>query len=201
MQTVAENGNKPGSIAAFAKTFNFDEKLFYKHFNTFRELEQAIYKSFFDQTLQMLKQLEEYDNFSARNKLISFYYTFFELLTANRSFVLANLKGQKRSLKSLKGLKRLRKALDYYIDTLKIETINLNIDSLNNLQLKILEQTAWLQFLAILKFWINDTSDAFEKTDILIEKSINTGFDLINVQPINSAIDLAKFLYNERIKK
>ena len=32
------------------------------------------------------ESIDEYLNFDARNKLLSFYYTFFEILTANRSY-------------------------------------------------------------------------------------------------------------------
>ena len=50
-----------------------------------------------------------------------------------------------------------------------------------------------------LKFWLEDTSSSFEKTDIFIEKAVNTSFDLISVQPIKSIIDLGKFLFKEKM--
>ena len=50
-----------------------------------------------------------------------------------------------------------------------------------------------------IKFWMDDDSAGLEKTDIFIEKSINTGFDLINVQPLKSVIDLGKFLFHEKM--
>ena len=50
-----------------------------------------------------------------------------------------------------------------------------------------------------MKFWMDDTSKGFEKTDIFIEKGINTSFDLINVKPLKSLIDLGKFIVKEKI--
>jgi hypothetical protein len=50
-----------------------------------------------------------------------------------------------------------------------------------------------------LKFWLDDTSKSFEKTDIFIEKSINASFDLINISPLKSVVDLGKFLIKEKI--
>jgi hypothetical protein len=52
----------------------------------------------------------------------------------------------------------------------------------------------------ILKFWIEDTSKGFEKTDILIEKTVNTAFDLMQTQPLERVIDLGKFLWKENHK-
>ncbi|NNC69530.1 MAG: TetR/AcrR family transcriptional regulator [Flavobacteriaceae bacterium] len=201
MEYVTEKERIPKSIGTFAKASNFEEQLFYKHYTNFTELDQDIYKSFFDQTVVLLKQMDDYNNFSARNKLLSFYYTLFELLTLNRSFIIINLKSYKGNLARLKPLKRLHKSIKYFIYTLRVEMLNLNLEVLNNLQSKILEEAAWLQFLFVFNFWFEDESPEFEKTDILIEKSINTTFDLINIQPIKSALDLGKFLLNEKIKK
>jgi ubiquinone biosynthesis protein COQ9 len=52
----------------------------------------------------------------------------------------------------------------------------------------------------ILKFWMEDESPAFEKTDIFIEKSVKASFELMNITPIESLIDLGKFLYKEKIQ-
>jgi hypothetical protein len=50
-----------------------------------------------------------------------------------------------------------------------------------------------------MKFWLDDTSPSFEKTDIFIEKSVNTSFDVLNIQPLKSVIDLGKFLFKEKM--
>jgi len=50
-----------------------------------------------------------------------------------------------------------------------------------------------------LQFWLNDSSVAFEKTDIFIEKSVNTSFDIMATTPLKSMIDFGKFLYKEKM--
>ena len=50
------------------------------------------------------------------------------------------------------------------------------------------------------KILVDDTSKSFEKTDIYIEKSVNTSFDIIDTTPINSLVDLGKFIFNEKLK-
>jgi hypothetical protein len=52
--------------------------------------------------------------------------------------------------------------------------------------------------LFLLKFWMDDTSKGFEKTDILIEKSVNTVVDLLDTKPLESLFDLGKFLWKEK---
>lgn len=200
MDYVLEHNEKPKSVFSFAKANNFEEALFYNHFGNFEALEQHIFKAFFDQTHELLEKSEDYTNFDARNKLLSFYFTFFELLTANRSYVVHALQSGKSNMKSLKALSELRKAFTHFVETLDIETIDFKQKRLEEIQTKSLKEGAWLQLMLTLKFWMDDTSASFEKTDIFIEKAVNTSFDVIAVKPIKSVIDLGKFLFKERAK-
>ena len=54
--------------------------------------------------------------------------------------------------------------------------------------------------MATLKFWLEDTSPNFEKTDIFIEKSVDTSFEIFEIKPLKKLIDLGKFLFNEKVK-
>jgi hypothetical protein len=47
---------------------------------------------------------------------------------------------------------------------------------------------------------LDDTSKGFEKTDILIEKSVNTVVDLADTKPLESLFDLGKFLWKEKMQ-
>ena len=62
---------------------------------------------------------------------------------------------------------------------------------------KIFSEGAWVQFLFLLRFWMNDGSPGFEKTDMAIEKSVTTIFDVFDNTPINNLVDFGKFLYKE----
>ena len=141
---------------------------------------------------------EEYSSLSSRDKMLTFFFTFFELLTLNRSYVLLTLKYDEIPLKNLKQLKGLRKHIKDFAKELiasdnedKFYKITKNPES-------IYSEGAWLQFLFLLKFWMDDESQGFEKTDIAIEKSVNTIFDLFDNTPLNNMIDFGKFLWKEK---
>ena len=199
MDYVLVNNSKPTSVYSFAKANNFEETKFYKYFGSFEAIEKQIFKTFFDNTLKVLNKSEEYQSFDARDKLLSFYFTFFEILTANKSFVEYILLKHKNSIKGLQTLSKLKKCFTNYIDNLDIETLDIKEDRINKIQQSALQESAWLQMLLTMKFWIEDTSASFEKTDIFIEKSVNTSFDVINIVPLKSVIDFGKFLFKEKI--
>ena len=45
---------------------------------------------------------------------------------------------------------------------------------------------------------MDDNSAGFEKTDMAIEKSVNTVFDVFDNTPLDSIIDLGKFLWQNK---
>ncbi|WP_282043261.1 TetR family transcriptional regulator C-terminal domain-containing protein [Winogradskyella flava] len=199
MDFMLTHGEQPKSVYAFAKSNNMEEQKFYEFFTSFEALEQSIFKIFFDNAHSVLEKSKDYLTFDARNKLLSFYYTFFEILTANRSYVIHALRGNENSLKSLRTLSQLKKRFTNYIEHLNIKTIDLKQEQLSKIQNRSLKETAWLQLLVTMKFWMEDTSTGFEKTDLFIEKSVRASFDLIDTTPYKSLIDLGKFLYKEKM--
>lgn len=200
MDYVLEHNENPKSVYAFAKANNFEESIFYNFYGNFEAIEAHVFKAFFDNTLAVLHKSEDYLNFDARNKLLSFYFTFFENLTANRSYVVYALNQHKNQLKNLKVLTGLKKSFANYISSLDIETLDLKKEELEKIQKRALEESAWVQLLLTLKFWIDDTSAGFEKTDIFIEKSVNSSFDVLDIAPIKSVIDFGKFLFKEKFQ-
>ncbi|HLW14486.1 MAG TPA: TetR family transcriptional regulator C-terminal domain-containing protein [Flavobacteriaceae bacterium] len=200
MDYVLEHNENPKSVYAFAKENKFEEAVFYDFFGGFEAIEAHVFKAFFDNTINVLNKSEDYLSFDARNKLLSFYFTFFEVLTANRSYVIYALHQHKNKLKNLRVLSGLKKDFGNYIRNLEIETIDLKKEDLEKIQNRAMEESAWVQLLLTLKFWIDDTSAKFEKTDIFIEKSVNTSFDVMDVAPIKSILDFGKFLYKENFQ-
>ncbi|WP_299127786.1 TetR family transcriptional regulator C-terminal domain-containing protein [uncultured Winogradskyella sp.] len=199
MDYVLMHNEQPKTVYAFAKNNNMKEEKFYEFFTSFEVLEQSIFKIFFDSAHAVLEKSDDYLTFDARNKLLSFYFTFFEILTANRSYVIHTLNDHKKSLKSLRTLSQLKSRFFNYIEHLNIPTLDLKQEQLEKIQRRSLKESAWLQLLITLKFWIDDTSASFEKTDLFIEKSVKASFDLIDTTPLKSLMDLGKFLYKEKI--
>jgi hypothetical protein len=199
MDYFLEHNKKPNTVYQFAKLNNFEEAEFYKHFTNFETIDETIFEVFFEQTLQLLQKSDEYETYDAKTKLLSFYYTFFEILTANRSFVVAILNHDKNQLKNIKKLDLLRKHFKNFFQSLEIEKLDLQQEKLIEFQEKSMNEMAWIQFALLLKFWIDDTSSSFEKTDIFIEKSVNASFDLMDIKPLKSLFDLGKFMWKEKV--
>lgn len=199
IEYVLENNESPKSVFKFAKDNDFSENEFYNFYSSFESLEKGIFNELAVETINALEKNKDYKEYEVRNKLLSFYFTFFENLTANRSFIVYALNKDKQQLKNLKVLSNLRETFMDYIQSLNIETIDLKSEKLQKVKNKIVEESAWIQLLMTMKFWLDDTSKGFEKTDIFIEKSVNVSFDLIDTTPLKGIVDFGKFLYKEKV--
>ncbi len=103
----------------------------------------------------------------------------------------------KSMLKNLDQLKGIRRHIKDFTTAL-IEDGNSDKNyKLTKRNPKIFSEGAWFQFLFLLKFWIDDSSAGFEKTDVAIEKSVTTIFDVFENTPLDSLLDFGKFLYKE----
>lgn len=199
MDYILTNGKNPDSVFSFSKQYNFKEEDYYKFYGNFSALEQSIFKIFYDKTVFLLEKNNEYRNYSPRDKMLSFYYSFFELLTANRSYVVYNIGSQTKNLKKIDTLKRLKKSFCDYVDNLDISILETNQETLDKIQNKTLRESAWFQLVLTIKYWLQDTSASFERTDIFIEKAVNTSFDLMDTTPLKSMLDLGKFIYKDKL--
>lgn len=199
VEDVLEQDSEPKSIYKFAKNHGFSENDFYNYFSSFEDIEKHFFVFLFEDSINLLKNSEQYSTYDARTQLLSFYFTYFEMLTANRSFVLLQLPHNSLELEKIKKLSNLKSLFIEFYNALAIEKLDLKKDKWMKMQDKGRGELAWIQFLMTLKFWMNDSSVAFEKTDIFIEKSIHSSFDLMNVTALKSALDFGKFLWKEKM--
>lgn len=203
---VLRHNKKPLNVYTFCEDHNMSEAEFYSVYVSFEQVEEDYLRYFFRQSVLLLHAEENYPAESAKNKMLSLYYTFFEQLTLNRSLVIYLLGAQKNNLAALKKVWTLKPDFIEFIKSLDLsepmtDLDNENMARLEKLKNKGLEELNWGNFLSILKFWLDDTSPGFEKTDIFIEKSVDTGFELLDVKPLRKLVDLGKFLFNEKVKR
>lgn len=199
MNYVLEHETFPKSIYKFCKIITIEEAEFYQFFGSLEALRKAVWSKFYTNTEKLLNENKEYPGLPNKDKLLTFFFTFFELLTLNRSYVLFTLNEHKGMLKNMEQLKGLRKQIKAFATDL-IEDGNadkmLKITQHNP---QLFSEGTWVQFLFLLKFWMDDTSPAFEKTDIAIEKSVKTVFDIFDNTPLENIVDFGKFLFKEKM--
>jgi hypothetical protein len=200
MQDTLENNEKPKSVYHFAKANGITEVEFYTLFGGLEGVEKEIFNQFLEKTKELLNKDKDYEYYDMKSKMLSFYFTFFELLAANRSYVVLSLKGDKNPLQGLMQLSSLRNGFKDFVSEIISDEYRLKQEKFQQIQEKAIQESAWFQLIMTLKFWLDDTSASFEKTDLFIEKSVKASFELMNTAPLESLMDFGKFLFKEKIQ-
>ena len=197
MDYVLENEKLPKTVYKFCKVNAIEESDFYLYFGSIEALKKGIWNTLYENTVNVIERNKEYQDFTNRDKMLTFFYTFFEVLTLNRSYVLFVMENAPSPLKNMEQLKGLRKNIKEFAKVL-IANGNQNKSSkLTKHNPQLFSEGAWLQTMFLLNFWKSDDSAGFEKTDVAIEKSVNTIFDVFDNTPLENILDFGKFLYKE----
>ena len=198
MNDVLQENQEPKNVYVFCQKHSIEESEFYTFFGSLDSLKQSIWLKFFENTTQTIIQDSKFSEYSNKNKLLTLYFTFFEVLTLNRTYILFYFKDKKEGISNLSNLKSLRTEFKKFIEENCSRKENIISEKFTKVTQSAYAEGAWMQFLFLLKFWLDDTSKGFEKTDVLIEKSVNTVMDLMETKHLENIVDLGKFLWKEK---
>jgi len=199
---ILNHGERPKNIYRFAKDNEFEEKDFYNYFSSFEQIEKLMLVNLFNKSIELASEVNDAQEVISKEKLLNVYFIFFENMTMNRSLVLMILGNSKMHF--AKVANQLKETHRNFIKTLDFndwEMIEKAKDNIRNFHEKAREEALWLHLVSAIEFWKKDTSPSFEKTDLYIEKTIDTGFELIDNEPLRKVLDLGKFLFKENFKK
>ena len=197
---LLNNGTQPSSIYKFSLDLKLKEEEFYNHFGSFESIEKHIWKGFIDTVTVSLTADKSFAEFSAREKLLAFYFTLAEVLKSNRSFALLQLKGHRKPDFLPNFLKDFKIAFEEFVGSILTDGKSKGEVAERPYLDKRYPQLFWVHLGFLLLYWKEDDSPGFEQTDAFIEKSVNLAFDLIGKGAFDSAIDLVKFLYQSKVK-
>jgi hypothetical protein len=160
MNDVLEMNEAPKNVYIFCKKHDIEESDFYSFYGSLDALKKDIWVKFFENTIATIKKEPTFETYSDKNKLLTLYFTLFEILTLNRSYILFSLKENKEGLKNLKSLTTFRKHFKEYIVTKIKSKDSVPFSNLSKVTEPVYSEGAWIQFLFLLKFWMDDAITA-----------------------------------------
>lgn len=199
MTTVLEQGTFPENIYKFCHEQKIEESEFYNQFGSFDGLREEIWAQFHHMALNLTHKARGYTKMGAKDRLLTYYFTLFELLTANRSYVLFALDSSEPWSNRVQQLSGLRRGVKAFAKELIREANDQKTLGIFKHPEELFSEGAWAETVVILKYWMRDNSPGLEKTDAFIEKSIRAVFDLFETTPLESVLDLGKFLWKDKM--
>ena len=196
---VLEHGKEPASIFKFAKDLKINEVEFYNYFTSFDVIKSSIWVALFEETHRQLEEQEVYKEYAVREKFLSFLFTWVEELKKNRSYLLSLYGNKVTTFKNLPtDTREFKEKFSDFASELILEGKETQEIASRPLITEKYDEALWLQVGFVFRYWLDDNSPRFEKTDAAIEKSVNFAFDLMGKSALDSFLDLAKFLYQSK---
>lgn len=196
---VLEHGSAPKSVFKFAKDLKMKEEEFYTYFTSFESIKSAIWVEIFDETIRQVESQEIFREYSAREKFLSFLFTWIEELKKNRSYLLSLYESKSQTLMNLpKEATDFKQKFKDFANEIVLEGKETEEIASRPIISDRYDEALWFQTWFVFRYWLDDRSPRFEKTDAAIEKSVNLGFDLMGKSALDSFLDFAKFLYQSK---
>lgn len=196
---VLEHGSMPKSVFKFAKDLKMKEEDFYTYFTSFESIKSAIWVSILESTLEQIESQEVFKEYSVREKFLSFLFTWIEELKKNRSYLLSLYQDKTQSMKTLTlDAKEFKEKFKDFAGEIILEGKETQEIANRPIISDRYDEALWVQVVFIFRYWLDDRSPRFEKTDAAIEKSVNLTFDLMGKSALDSFLDFAKFLYQNK---
>lgn len=191
---VLTQDEKPKSVYSFVKKIKISEAEFYEFYSSFESIEKMIWAELTVEAISAIQQQEVWAQYSSRDRMLSFFYSYTELLKKHRSFIVYSLKSHQDRFSTPKVLSGVKPIFENFAEELINEGLETGELADRKFLTKRYKDALWIQFAFILNFWVNDDSTDFEKTDEAIEKGINVTFDLFQRSPIDNLLEYGKFL-------
>ena len=216
IEYCVSNQKRPESLKVFAEMQEMLLSDLQKKYVSFEKLEAEIFAEIWKNTQNQLSNDAMFYQYNGREKLLSLYYTWFELLKHYKDFILFLEKQGNFWIETLDYLSFGKFSAKYlvqpifnsfppYIKEMQIPFKRFTQNILNN---AVGEEVAnrfwlnsryadvlWLMTLFLFRFWLKDESKENEKTDAAIEKALNWFFDVIKPNAWDSGFDFAKFVW------
>lgn len=192
---VLTHNEKPASVYAFMKKLRLSEATFYENYSSFEALEAGIWNDILLETTAAVSSQAEFTSFSAREKALTLFYGFTEAIKPHRSFIIYSFRSSAKNPGDVRVLRKTRETFNGFCENIIREGLESGELSDRKYLSGRYKDALWFQFLLVIRFWTNDNSADFEKTDEAIEKGVQLTFDLMGHTPIDNLIEYGKFLF------
>ena len=185
-------GRRPGSVYALCKRLELDETEFYGYFASFEQVEAEYWESTVVETLAVLEADEDYAEYPADQKLLAFFYTYISHIQKCRSRFSGYFPQQ--IVGGHVALKSMRLAFETFASKIVAEGVSHGLYADRKKLTDHYPKGIFLHFMAVVKFYLRDTSAGFEDTDAFIEKSVHFGAQMAAHGVLESGFDLFRFI-------
>lgn len=167
-------------------------------YSSISDLEQDIWKNYIEETIHHCVSDPVFESYIAREKMLAFVYTLLLNLSHDEKQIALQISVITKWWTS-PALAQFKQEYMSFINELIFEGQDRGEIQKRLFFNRIYPLMFWHTLLSILVYWSSDKSSQKEQTDVAVDKWVNLLFDSLAPNAIDSAIDLAQFVFKTRI--
>ena len=164
------------------------------------ELERNIWKNYAEFTLEQCLEDASFGEYIAREKMLAYIFALLNNISSDEAQIKQQLPSR-ISWWNNKILKDFKLEYFSFVKVLIEEGQDRGEIQKRPFIYNIYPELFWGTLLSVLSFWANDDSEYKEQTDIAVEKWVNLLFDTLAPNAIDSALDLAQFIFKQNFNE
>lgn len=199
VEEITQNGVKRATMRMIARKAGLADATIYNYFSTKAAILYAYYEDQLDSSIERLRSIEDFSEYSLQEQLQAFFETQLESFLPDREFVEVSFKAITFSLThNYRYLKPIRKRFfliisDFFEAAIEVEEIP------DQVFLDLTHHFFWDYYVGLIFYWLGDHSDQFQDTSILLDKSLDLAVTFIKAGVVNKVLDMASFLFRHHI--
>lgn len=194
-----EKGVRQATMKAIAGRAGVADATIYNYFPTKESILFGYYQNHMQDVTERLKAIEDFNTYRLQEQLQTVMETSLELYLPDREFVAETNKTVFLSFSSsYRQLKPIRQTFNAIIRDLFEAAIEAG-EIPDQVFLEISHQLFWDYYIAMVHYWLKDTSGQFTDTTILIDKSLDLACSMIKSGIANKVFDILTFLFKQHI--
>ncbi len=196
---ITSKGLKSATMRDIARQAGLGDATIYNYFPTKEAIVYGYYEDKFDEITDQLKKIDNFNEYTFQEQLQTFFETKLELLLPDREFLGKTFKTTFFALSQ--HYSRIRPIKDKFMTIIEeIFEAAIAVGEIPDQVFKeITFQFFWEYYIGIVVYWLKDSSDKFESTTVLIDKSIDLACTSIRAGIGNKIFDMGMFLFKNHV--
>ncbi len=192
---MIDKGFKTATMRAISKEAGIGDATIYNYFPTKEAILLAYYEEKLEESVEKLRKIEKFNEFTIHEQLQTFFETQLDLFLQDREFIALSFKRIFFSLsQNFEQLDSIRKMYEKIIEDIFTAAIEVKEIPQQVFQ-EIIYHLFWDYYIGIVLFWLNDKSEQFSDTSIMIDKTLDLSCSLLRAGAANKLFDIASYFF------
>lgn len=195
VDVMIDKGFKDATMRAIAKKAEIGDATIYNYFPTKEAILFAYYEEKLKESIEKLRSVEKFNEFTIHEQLQTFFETQLELFLPDREFIALSFKKIFFSLnQNLDQLDAIQDVFEKIVDDIFTAAIEVKEIPEQMFQ-KIIYNLLWDYYVGMVIFWLSDKSEQFSDTSVMIDKTLDLFCSILKSGAVNKLFDLASYLF------